>query len=57
MGDDIGKATKGGWGNVVGVNKESHITITNEKADTGKGVPNVREFFDNDGNYLGSEQQ
>ncbi len=64
MTNDIGKPTRGGWGNVVDVNKESHITITNEKADvgegfhitteTGKGVPNVRDYFDKNGNYEGS---
>jgi len=65
MPNEIGKPTKGGWGNVVDVNDSSHITITNEKADVGKGfhitsetgkdLPNVRDYFDNNGNFDKSE--
>ena len=65
MGDGNWKTTKDGWGKVVNVNKESHITITNEQADvgegfhittnTGKRLPKVRDYFDKDGNYTGSE--
>jgi len=69
MSDDpkwSGTPYAGGWGEKIDGEGNDHISITNEKSDdgpgfhitseTGKGVPNVRDYFDNDGNYLGSSE-
>jgi len=64
---DIGKPYKGGWGwYVKGGGDKDHISITNKKADVGKGahittktevkeLPKIHDHFDDKGNYLGSE--
>ncbi len=55
----------GNWGKMTPVNDSSHITQTNSNADAGLGahvttnIPGmplkVHDFFDANGNYLGSD--
>lgn len=64
---ELGKETAGGWGRVIEGEGSDHITVTNSSADagegfhvtteTGRGRANVRDYFDNDGNHLGTDNQ